>query len=193
MLPLSFLLFFSAQAFWEGHPPAEWTDSELKQMLADSPWAQTITPAPVITALLATAKPIEEAEAEALHRRNASLVSGAKAAAPDIDYIDYVKQHRDEHFVLAIPYPSLAALGRADEEKRMEEQCILRVGKRKYGILGHFPPTPSDPVLRLIFPRVVTAADKSFSFDLYLPGMTHPSRMVEFRVKDLVYKGKLEM
>jgi hypothetical protein len=194
MLPLGVLLFFlPAQSFWEARPVPEWTDVELKQMLADSPWAQTVTPAPLVTAILATARPIEEAEAESLRRRGASLVSGAKAAAPDIDYIDYVQQHRDEHFVLAIPYPSLAALGKGEEEKRMEEQCVLRVARRRYRLLGHFPPTPSDPVLRLIFPRVVTPADKTFSFDLYLPGMTHPSRVVEFRVKDLTYKGKLEM
>jgi hypothetical protein len=193
MLPLSLLLLLSARPFWEAQPAAEWTDAELRQMLAESPWAQTTGPAPVVTVILATAQPIEEAEAERVRRRNAHPVTGARRAMPDIDYLDYVRRHRDEHFVLAIPYSTLAGLGRADEEKRMEEQCSMRVGKRRYGILGHFPPTPSDPVLRLIFPRVVTVADKSVSFELFLPGTTHPARLVEFRVKDLMYKGKLEL
>ena len=57
---------------------------------------------------------------------------------------------------------------------------------------GPFP-TPSDPVLRLIFPREVRTSDKSVLFRLYLPGINFPERDTEFRVKDLMYQGKLEM
>jgi len=39
----------------------------------------------------------------------------------------------------------------------------------------------------------VKAADKSVLFRLYLSGLTFPEREVEFRVKDLLYHGKLEM
>ena len=69
----------------------------------------------------------------------------------------------------------------------------MRVGKKRVRMVGHFPPTPSDRVLRLIFPRVVTSADRTVTFELYLPGIPQPARMVEFRVKDLMYRGKLEM
>jgi hypothetical protein len=48
-------------------------------------------------------------------------------------------------------------------------------------------------VLRLVFPRVVEPADKSIVFRLYLPGLSFPERELEFRVKDLLYHGKLEM
>jgi hypothetical protein len=60
-------------------------------------------------------------------------------------------------------------------------------------IVGHFPPADTDPVLRLVFPRVVKSTDKSVTFQLYLPGIPFPEREVEFRVKDLMYHGKLEM
>jgi hypothetical protein len=193
MIPLLVLLWFFAPPFWEARPAAQWTDAELNRMLGDSPWAQAVTPQPLMVAMFATAKPVEDAIAELERRRRSNPITGGRLAEPDIDYIDYVKRHRDEHFVLAVPYVTLAALGEAQEEKRMETQCTMRVGKRQYHLLGHFPPTPSDPVLRLIFPRVAKPEDKSVSFDLYVPGITHPNRMVEFRVKEMMYKGKLEM
>ena len=56
----------------------------------------------------------------------------------------------------------------------------VNIERKEYKILGHFPPTPSDPVLRLIFPRVVRAADKSVIFRLYLAGLNFPEREVEF-------------
>ena len=67
------------------------------------------------------------------------------------------------------------------------------IGKKSYPMVGHFPPTPSDPVLRLIFPRAVKATDKTVLFRLYLGGLNFPEREVEFRVKDLAWQGKLEM
>jgi hypothetical protein len=47
--------------------------------------------------------------------------------------------------------------------------------------------------LRLVFPRAVSAGDKAFSFELYLPSVPGPYRAVEFRLKDLMYKGVLEL
>jgi hypothetical protein len=39
----------------------------------------------------------------------------------------------------------------------------------------------------------VKASDKTVFFRLYLAGLKFPEREVEFRVKDLMYQGKLEM
>ena len=58
--------------------------------------------------------------------------------------------------------------------------------------VGHFPPTPSDPYLRLLFPRVSLAAVKVLSFGLYLPGVNRSYYDVELPVKDLTYRGQLE-
>ena len=188
------LLLFFATPFWEALPPAEWSNAQVRSMLIDSPWVQGVGPNPIVQAVLATARPIEEAKTEIPRRGMSSPLTGAPPSrGPDIDYLDYVKRHREEHFVLAIPYPSLAGLGRADEEKRMENECVMRVGRKRHALVGHFPPTPSDPVLRLIFPRAVAATDRSVAFDLYLPGLPQPARMLEFRVRDLIYHGKLEM
>ena len=69
----------------------------------------------------------------------------------------------------------------------------MRVGSKSYKVEGLFPPEPSDPVLRLIFPRAVKATDKSVEFRLYLPGLPFPEREAQFWVKDLSYRGKLAM
>jgi hypothetical protein len=181
------LLFFLAQPFWEAKPPEQWTDAEIQLIRSDSPWAQR-SEASVI--FLATAAPIEHAEAELRLRLKHNP---HPLPEPDPDYVEYLLDHREQNFVLAITYPTLAGTSDARENKRMEEESVMIVGKKTYQMVGHFPPTPSDPVLRLIFPRVVKAADKTVLFRLYLGGLSFPEREVEFRVKDLTYQGKLAM
>lgn len=180
-------LFFLAPPFWETKPPERWTARELDTVRHDSPWAQTLGPEPKVLVYLATAGPIEDAEAEERLRTKAPL------AEPDADYLEYLWEHREQHFVLAIPEVTLAGLQKPGEERLMEEQTQMVVGRKAYKIIGHFPPTEADPVLRLVFPREVQATDKSVLFHLYLPGMPFPTRDLEFRTKDLMYHGKLAM
>jgi hypothetical protein len=188
------LFLFATVPFWEARPPAQWTSAELATMLTDSPWAQAAIPRPLVRVLLATARPIEEAGEEIVRRDRANPATGGRPSTPpDIDYLEFIKEHRDDHFVLAIPYASVSDLTDAADLRRLEAESVMRVGRKKTKITGYFPPTPNDPVLRLIFPRTVTPSDKIVSFDLYLPGYTNPSRLVDFRVKDLMYHGKLEM
>jgi hypothetical protein len=187
LLPLFFLL---AQPFWETKPPEAWTDAEIQAVRTDSPWAQRTGEAPVAVVFLATAAPIEQAEAELRLRLKKNP---HPLPEPDPDYLEYLSLHRTENFVLAVTYPTLAGLSDAGEGKRMEEESVMLIGKKSYPIIGHFPPTPSDPVLRLIFPRAVKPSDKTVVFRLYLGGLKFPEREVEFRVKDLSYEGKLEM
>jgi len=70
---------------------------------------------------------------------------------------------------------------------------VLKVGRKKYKITGQFPPTPMDPYLRLVYPREVGPNDKSLVFELYLPGVGRTYQIVEFRMKELLYRGKPEM
>jgi hypothetical protein len=184
------LFFFLAQPFWETKPPEAWTDAQIQSIRTESPWAQRSNAGPEAVVYLATAAPIEHAEAELRLRLKKNP---HPMPEPDPDYVEYLSGHRDENFVLAIAYPTLAGLGDARESQRMEEESVMLIGKKSYGIVGHFPPTPSDPVLRLIFPRVVTPGDKTVVFRLYLGGLKFPEREIEFRVKDLTYQGKLEM
>jgi hypothetical protein len=180
-------LFFLAPPFWETKPPERWTDREIDQVRHDSPWAQSVGPEPKILIYLATAGPLEDAEQEARLRTKNPL------AEPDPDYLDYLRENRGKHFVLAIPDVTRAGLEKPGEEQSMEERTQMVIGKKSYKIIGHFPPTEADPVLRLVFPREVQTTDKSVVFHLYLPGLSFPERETEFRVKDLMYHGKLAM
>jgi hypothetical protein len=179
-------LLFLSQPFWESKPPERWTDREIDDIRVSSPWVERSGPAPILRIYLATAAPIEEAEIEL-------RVRSKRPSQLDPDYLDYVRINREKAFVLAIPYDAPGSMGNAGEIQRMDQECLMTIGRRTYKILGHFPPTTDDPVLRLIFPRVVTLNDKDVVFRLYLPGMTFPEREVRFRVRDLLYHGKLEM
>ena len=95
--------------------------------------------------------------------------------------------------MLAIPYANPEKAGNADELKRMEDECVMMVGRKKVNIAGHFPPVANDPVLRLVFPREVQATDKKIVFRLYIPGIQFPDRELDFSVKEMICHGKLEM
>lgn len=188
------LFFFLAQPFWETKPPERWTAQEIEEMRHDSPWALSVGPDPQITVYLATAAPIEDAEAEARVRAKHPLDE------PDPDYLDYLRENRDTRLVVAIPYSAKgasasvkSALAKPGEQHRMEDESVMVVGRNTYKMVGHFPPTDADPILRLVFPREVDASDKTVVFRLYVPGVEWPDREVEFRTKDLMYHGKLAM
>jgi hypothetical protein len=60
--------------------------------------------------------------------------------------------------VLAIAYATLKGLGRADEGRRMEQDCQTIMGRKTYSTTGEFQPPPPDPVPRPVFPGVVRPA-----------------------------------
>src|SRR5262249_42600986 len=143
-----------------------------------------------VTVFLATALPFEHAEAELRLR---TKKNPHPMPEPDSDYVDYLRDHGEENFVLGITYPPMPAFGKPGEDKQMEEETAMVIGRKEYRIAGHFPPTPSDSVLRLIFPRAVKETDKTIVFRLYLPGLSFPERDAVFTVRDLKYQGKLAM
>jgi hypothetical protein len=59
-----------AAPFWESKTPREWSDEDLLEMFTNSPWAQMTQfgNAGRIGVYLATAKPMREAEEEAIRR-----------------------------------------------------------------------------------------------------------------------------
>ncbi len=194
-----FVLALAAAAslpFWEAKPPADWTDDEVHELLARSPWAQQAVAAGSsrrgVVVYLATARPMREAEAEQERRAREQGEQPGEGADEDTEYADFLREHDGNVMVLAVAVPNPRALDDFTEAKMVEDLCVLRVGRNKYKMVGHFPPSASDPRLRLVFPRAVTQADKSFAFDLYVPGAPEPLRFVQFRVADLKYKGKPE-
>lgn len=200
MTLVAMLLMLSA-SFWESKAPADWTDDELLRLFTDSPWAQMAEATAqkeshgvAVQVYFATAGPMVEAEQER-QRRYVRKGNGPPAEEDPmaVEYRLWLEDNKATQFVLAIRIPRTKYFDDAGETRHMEEESIMHVGRRKFKMTGHFPPTAYDPYLRLAFPRQVQAGDKSVEFDLYVPGATPPYRSVEFRVKDMIVKGKLEL
>jgi hypothetical protein len=185
-----------AAPFWESKAPHDWTDAELSEMLHDSPWAQVATAegilhSPGVQTYLSSALPLEEAEAEV--RRRQRIRNHPTGPVETDEYREFLKAQKEKPIVLTIHFPDFAALADGAESKRMEEECVMKIGRKKYKMTGHFPPAPDDPYLRLVFPRMIGPKDKVVEFDLYLPGVADSYRTVEYLIKDMIYKGKLEL
>lgn len=186
MVHLLPLLFFWGAPFWEARQPRQWAEPELRQLINDSPWARTEG----TRIFLASARPLREAEEQIRLRHTTRQVGEPE---PEMEeYELFLRDNPGKHIVLAALLPRPEVLMEASESRAMEEESLLRVGRRKYKMVGHFPPTRSDPHLRLIFPRVDLSKVKTFSFELYLPGVERPYRMVEFFLNEMTYRGKLE-
>lgn len=189
------LLVLFAAPFWQSKAPEHWSDEELGALLTDSPWAQlAVAPgssvAVPVQVYLATAAPEEKAERERERRET----KGHPVDDPLVaDYRGWVEENHAKQIVLAVGVTKTDVLADEQEIQRMENECVMRVGKRKFKMTGHFPPSPEDRLLRLAFPREVQPNDKSVVFELYLPGVPIPYREVEFKVKDMLVNGKLEM
>jgi hypothetical protein len=199
MTPLALLLFLAA-SFWESKPPADWTDNELLILLTDSPWAQ-MAEATVkdshggpVQVYLATAAPMQAAEKE----RERRFVRKANGPPPpespmDTEYRLWLEDNIARQIIVAVRIPHITDFTDGAQTKRMEDECIMHAGRKKFKMTGNFPPTQHDPYLRIAFPREVQPSDKSVTFELYVPGATPPYRTVEFKVKDMIVNGKLEL
>ncbi len=184
------LLILLAPPFWEARPPSAWTDEEIRQLLTDSPWAQEATAAHGdggVPVYLATARPVQEAEA-GLIRRNHAPSPGEDTVSEE--YRKFLRDNQGSVIVLAVRLPGGRALTEEAEIRRMEKESVLRIGRRKYRLTGHFPPAPTDPCLRLVFPREVDPQDQALRFELYLPGLPSPYRWAEFRLREMRYRGE---
>lgn len=183
------LLLAAGPPFWNQKPPAQWTVEEAERILADSPWGQVVDAgpkslAPGVAVYIATAAPVIEAEDR--------LRAARKQSSADPSWEDYREYLLAEHgkiVVVAVRLPDPAAFLDAAEGRRMEKESVLRVGKRRYPLAGHFPPSSTDPYVRLAFPRDVLPGDRSLVFELFVPGVNY--RMAEFKLSEMVYRGSL--
>jgi len=190
------LLLLGGAPFWETKAPEDWSDDELAEVLTRSPWVKTLEPpvaaggVPAVTVYLAGAQPMVNAEREA--ERRARLKRPVEDP-PEEEYREFLRENRGSVIVLAVEAPDSRALRDPVELRKMEDECFLRGGGKKHRMTGHFPPSPSDPRLRLVFPRALGPQDRRLVFELYLPSIPAPYRTVEFDMRDLIYKGKPEM
>lgn len=189
-MTLLLLTLLAQAAFWD-KPATEWTEEQLETMLKDSPWAQpaegsrrTGLSANSLTTFLASAKPIRAAEAEWVRRRVKKPDQARAIREARAEFNEYLDKHAGNVIVLAVQCPP-DALADAQDARKMEEETFLKAGKRKVKLMGHFPPSPSDPLLRLIFQRDVDPKARMLEFEFYLPGGPSPYRMVTYKIADL--------
>jgi hypothetical protein len=173
----------AAAPFWESKPPKDWSEEELQEMLTNSPWARA-------EAFLSSALPMREAEQE-WRRRHIAKRLDAPEAGPD-DYFAFMRDNPGRYVVVAVRVTHFNDLLDAKQIREMEKGCFLRAGKQKLKMTGHYPPSASDPYLRIVFPRPEVRG-KSVKLDLYLPGVAGTFRQLEFSFKEMSYRGRLEL
>ena len=162
------LFLMMAARFWESKPPAEWTEKEMDIILSDSPWAQSVgasSTSPVARVYLATAEPMRMAEKE---MRRRYVRAGKAVDEMHEEYELFLRENQGKAIVVAVNLAAANFPAEGAEIKHMEEECILKIGRRKFKLAGHFPPSRTDPYLRLAFPREVKPEDKDMVFQLYL-------------------------
>ena len=198
-----------AEPFWQVKPLMEWTDVELTQFLADSPWAQmSAQPGKAqvgrnagsgqpIQVYIATAGPVVKAMAERDRRTELRRPGTAKALAGDPlseERAVWFADNREKHIIVAARVGNNDAFSKEGETRRLEQDSAMDTGHGRVRLTAYFPPTSTDPHVYLAFPRdVVSPTDKVVIFELYLPGAPGPYRTLQFKVKDLLFDGKLEM
>ena len=200
---ITLLLLAQATGFWN-NDPASWTHEQVTQLLSDSPWARTAddfanrgrpirSAAPAVQVYLASARIMQLAEEQSLLRftkTKPGLLDQIRES--QAEYREYLKENAGKVIIVAISLDA-AAFAAANDTGRLESESFLKTGKRKFKIIGHFPPSPSDPVLRLIFPRELDPTDKNLTLGVYVPGATFPFRQVQFKLSDMMVQGKLEL
>lgn len=192
---LGLLMLLSAAPFWESAPPQDWTEEQIIGFFGNSPWCQPAeaSQGPGVTTFLATAKPVQDAERELRRRRLKKLPTGDFPQDPAWDeYQEFLSRDAAKYIVLAVMIPASATQD-ASEMALMENSSVLKLGKQKIKMSGYFPPSPTDPYTRLIFPRVGADSAKELLFDLFIPGTGTPYRSVYYPRKNLTYRGNLEM
>lgn len=181
-------LTLAAEGFWETKSPDLWTVEEVQAIFEASPWSRTlrVRGAP-LRVHLASAKPLRDAE-----KRERAFQK--RAGAPDASFSEYLAMLEERAYVvLAVKITDRELFSDGAMVSRMQKDTQMRVGKKIYPLITHFPPSSSDPYLRFVFARPMLApADKSLFFAFMVPGATDPYRQADFPLKDLTYKGKPE-
>jgi hypothetical protein len=177
-------LLLAAAPFWEAKAPREWTDAEIVRLFTESPWGQMarsnardgFPPTPVF---LSSAAPVKLAEAE--WRRRKRLDSD-----PELEEL-----LAKNLVVVSVRVSDLDAFSLSEEIARMEKESEMILGRRKIKSIGHLPPAPNEPALRLLFERAELSGVKELRFDLYIPGVTGNYRSARFKPTEMTYKGEL--
>ncbi|WP_031498455.1 hypothetical protein [Bryobacter aggregatus] len=196
---IALLVLLVAAPFWETAPVTDWDEQQLLDFFANSPWAQPAESTGAagvrdgVTTFLATALPVQLAEKE-MRRRRIKKVAGVETIVDPAwdEYQEFLERDAGKYIVLAVAVPTSSTQA-ANDMALMENQSFLRVGKQKIKMSGYFPPSPTDPYTRFIFPKGAAAEAKELTFELFIPGTGTPYRMAVYPRKGMTYRGRLEM
>ena len=189
------LTLLTATPFWDTIDVNQWSEEQLLEFFGNSPWSQPAesTAGNGVLTFLATSKPVQLAEVEK-RRRQMKKVAGVDVIQDPAwdEFQEFLERDTAKYIVLAVPIPA-EATREASEMSLMENQSVMKLGKQKIKMSGYFPPSPTDPYTRLIFPRAGTEKAKELVFELFLPGTGTPYRQVYYPTKGMNYRGRLEM
>jgi len=189
------LTLLTATPFWDTIDVKQWSEEQLLDFFGNSPWSQPAesTAGNGVLTFLATSKPVQLAEVEK-RRRQMKKVAGVDVIQDPAwdEFQEFLERDTAKYIVLAVAIPA-EATREASEMSLMENQSVMKLGKQKTKMSGYFPPSPTDPYTRLIFPRAGTEKAKELVFELFLPGTGTPYRQVYYPTKGMNYRGRLEM
>ena len=150
-------------------------------------------PAPKVLVYLATAAPIEHAEAGGAPPPEKE--PAIRCPSPTRIISNYLASHRADSFVLAIPYVNPRRSRRsAARSKKMEEETGMMVGQEELRDPRPLPAHSSRTRYCGWSSRERRSPPtRRWSSTCIWRGLPFPEREVEFRVKELTYQGKLEM
>ncbi len=181
------LVLLLAAGVWDQKPPAEWSVEEVQGMLESSPWSRLLreSASQELRAHLASALPMREAEGR---ERTFQRRTGAADASLE-EYLAMLEEGK--YIVLAVHLSDREGFSDSIMVDRMKRDSQMRAGKAALRLVTYFPPSSSDPYLRLVFPRVEQPG-KTLEFTIVVPGAADPYRRLIFYTKEMIYRGKLE-
>ena len=97
-----------------------------------------------------------------------------------------------QYIVLAVLVPDRKVFADAVIASKIDSDSRLFAGGKEWKPITHFPPSSTDPYLRVVFPRRVEQKAKSLEFTVYVPGVTDPYRRLLFPINKMTYRGRVE-
>ena len=163
-----------AQSFWDNKDFMRWTGEEVTKLTTDSPWAQKVND---LTITWLTALPVKQALLKERMEAGGALAESAKEiiAGGEMYY--------------AIGLTGLTP----DTAKKLTEAALRLPDKPQIDPANaNFQPSGRTVDVMILFPRTkpITVEDKEVEVILKLDGVEIGKK---FPLKDMVYKGKLEL
>ena len=208
-----------AKDFWESKPSSEWTTEEIREMLTKSPWAKSASisyddvPA---GGGLGSIGGVMSGRSSGGRRAAPSGSKGREPASGENQRFEAVVRwdsslpvrealkskpspEEDSHYVLNVAgdLPSMSSNGEDEalDQRRLEMlQQYTRLESRNAIFLARIQPAPaaSGPGTLFYFPRSspITLEDKQVTFSTKIGPLEIKAK---FTLKDMLYRGKLEL